>query len=432
MRTVAACAFGVCLLGLVMPAGAQALYFPPATGALWDTASPQRFGYRADRIDSLYDFLGATNSKAFLLLRDGKIVLERYYGTFTRDSVWQWASAGKTMTALAVGLAQQEGRLSIGRPTSDYLGLGWSALTPAQEGQITVRHQLTMTSGLDDGGNDDCTRPACLTYLRPPGTRWAYHNAPYSLLDSVLERATGQPLSLYLAQRLRARTGITGLFVRLGFNNVYFSTARSMARFGLLMLNRGAWGNTPILTDTGYYRQLISPSQGLNPSYGYLWWLNGQPAYMVPQSQIVFPGSLTPAAPADMHAAVGKDGQMLCIVPSRRLVWVRMGQTPPGPGGLVSIPYMNQVWTYVNRLTGPTQATEPAAARPTAWHDPATRTLHLPGLPASAAYALLDATGRCRLQGQAGPGPSAVSTAGLVPGVYVLRLAGRGGVRMVL
>lgn len=218
---------------------AQSLYFPPITGNTWDTISPTALGYCQPKIDSLYDFLEAENTKAFILLKDGRIVLEKYFGTHTQSSPWQWASAGKTITSFMVGIAQEEGYLSIADTTSTYLGQGWTACTPMQEEKITIRHQLTMTSGLDDGVVDPfCTLDTCLVYNADAGTRWSYHNAPYTLLDEVIENATGTTLNAYTTQKLKNPTGMTGSFIPIDYNNVFFSNARSMARFGLLILSR--------------------------------------------------------------------------------------------------------------------------------------------------------------------------------------------------
>jgi CubicO group peptidase (beta-lactamase class C family) len=122
--------------------------------------------------------------KGFIVLKDGKIVLEKYFGNFTQDSSWYWASAGKSLTAFAVGIAQQKGLLSIDNPVSNYLGDGWTSCTKAQEEKITVRHLLMMSSGLDDNtSNPFCNEPSCLTYKAEPGTRWAYNTGVYSPLD---------------------------------------------------------------------------------------------------------------------------------------------------------------------------------------------------------------------------------------------------------
>ncbi|MFO0361082.1 MAG: serine hydrolase domain-containing protein, partial [Flavobacteriales bacterium] len=265
-----------------LSAHAQTLYFPPTTGSTWEITDPAELGYCQNKIDSLYDFLELQNSRAFILLKDGKIVLEEYFNGHNSSSLWQWASAGKTITAFMTGIAQQEGYLSIDEPTSNYLGEGWTTCTPEQEAAITIWHQLTMTSGLDDGVADPyCTNPECLTYLAEPGTRWAYHNGPYTLLDQVIENATGTTLNEYTNDKLKIPTGMTGGFFPVEFNNVFFSNARSMARFGLLILNQGTWDNTPIMTDEEYFNAMITPSQDINDSYGYLWWLNGQSSYML-------------------------------------------------------------------------------------------------------------------------------------------------------
>ena len=158
----------ITLLLFVSTAGkAQTLYFPPLIGNNWDTLSPASLGWCTDRVDSLYDFLEQQNSKAFVVLKDGKIVLEKYFGSFTQDSLWYWASAGKTLTSFLVGKAKEQGYLSLSDTSSEYLGVGWTNCTRQQEDSISILHQLTMTTGLDDGVTDNhCTDPPCL--FAPP------------------------------------------------------------------------------------------------------------------------------------------------------------------------------------------------------------------------------------------------------------------------
>ena len=323
------------------------LYFPPITGNSWDTISPANLGWCQDKIDTLLDFLETKNTKAFIVLKDGKIAIEKYYGTFTVDSLWYWASAGKSLTGFLVGLAQQDGFVDVNDSTSHYLGSGWTVCPPAKEGLITVLDQLKMTSGLDDLVPDNyCTDDTCLQYLADAGTRWAYHNAPYTLLDGVIANGTGQSLNIYLQNKIKTPTGMTGLFVPSGYLNVYVSTPRSMARFGLLALNRGNWDGNQIMTDTAYFNAMTNTSQNLNPSYGYLWWLNGKPTYLVPGFQIPIPGPLMPHAPMDMIAALGKNGQFINVVPSQNLVLIRMGDAP----GVGEVPYTfnDSIWERMN------------------------------------------------------------------------------------
>jgi CubicO group peptidase (beta-lactamase class C family) len=332
-----------------MSATAQSLYFPPTVGNAWETTTPEELGWCPEKVDTLLDYLEAKNTKAFILLKDGRIVIEQYFGTFTQDSAWYWASAGKTLTAFMVGIAQQEGHLSIADTTSDYLGTGWTSCSPQEEEKITIRHQLTMTSGLDDGVPDHyCTLASCLLCIADPGTRWAYHNGPYTLLDGVIESATGQTLNAYTTQKLKTPTGMTGAFVPSGYNNVFFSKPRSMARFGLLMLNNGNWNGNQIMTDAAYFNAMVNTSQALNESYGYLWWLNGKATAMVPGLQLQLPGPLNPNAPDDMYAALGKNGQIINVVPSLNLVYIRMGNAPGV--GEVPITFNDTIWQRVNDL----------------------------------------------------------------------------------
>jgi CubicO group peptidase (beta-lactamase class C family) len=329
---------------------AQSLYFPPLSStANWDTISPSSLGWCLHEIDTLYDYLQQQDTKGFIVLKDGKIVLEKYFGTFTSDSLWYWASAGKTITSLLVGKAQEENYLSISDTSSTYLGAGWTSCTTTQENKINIRNQLTMTSGLDDGVPDNhCTLDTCLTYLADAGTRWAYHNAPYTLLESVLTSATGQTLNTYTNNKLKLKTGITGAWAMNGFNNIFYSKVRSMARFGLLIQNNCIWNTDTILHDTTYIHQMTNTSQSHNLSYGYLWWLNGKPSYMVPTSQIVIPGSYAPDAPNDMIAGIGKNGQIVSISKSLGLVVVRMGNYVSS--GEVPTQFCNSIWKKLNAV----------------------------------------------------------------------------------
>lgn len=328
------------------------LYFPPVSGDDWETTSPQSLNWDTTKISDLYRFLDDGGTRAFLVLKDGKIVLEHYAGKdilkladFNKKSVWYWASAGKTLTSFLVGQAQEDGHLSISDKTSMYLG-DWTTLTKEQQDKITVRHQLTMSSGLDDSGNSDCTEKNCLSYKADPGMRWAYHNAPYTLLDSVIQEATNRDFDAYFKSRLRDPIGMDGNWSYIDYNHVYFSTARSMARFGLLNLNNGKWDNATILGDTAYLNDMVNTSQDINKSYGYLWWLNGKSSHMLPGLQLEIRKPMSEHAPSDMYAGLGKNGQFLNIVPSQGLIVIRMGDNPDI--SLVPTKFLNDMWEKLN------------------------------------------------------------------------------------
>lgn len=329
---------------------AQSIYFPPLTGNQWETVSTESLGWCADSVQKVVDYVGANNSKAFIVLVNGKIAVEEYYGTFTQDSLWYWASAGKSLTSFMVGIAQQEGLLNINDVSSQYLGNSWTNCSVEEEQNIRILNQLTMTSGLDDGNGDaDCTIDTCLNYLAEAGSRWAYHNAPYTLLDGVISNAAGISMNSFLNTRIKSRTGMTGFYLPLGFNNVMFSTARSMARYGLLISNKGVWNNDSLMTDQQYFNDMVNTSQNLNKSYGYLWWLNGKESFMLPGLQIVFPGFLLPDAPADLFAGLGKNGQYVFVIPSLNMVVIRMGDLP-NDGALVPTIFANEIWKRMGNI----------------------------------------------------------------------------------
>jgi CubicO group peptidase (beta-lactamase class C family) len=333
--------------------GKSQLYFPPLTGTNWESIDPLSLGYCQENIDILNNYLDQTNSKAFIMLKDGKIVFEWYYDSFTKDSLYVWNSAGKTLTAFAVGIAEQEGFLNLTDKSSQYLGQGWTSLIPEQEEKITILNQLTMTSGLGYAPGTDhfCTADSCLVYVSNPNERWSYHNAPYTLLDKVIEAATGISLNLYVQQKIRSKIGMNGLFFPIGYNNVHISNARSMARFGLLLLAEGNWNGTSVMNNPNYFQAMTNSSQSMNPSYGYLTWLNGKSSYMLPSPDVQFSisGSAVPNAPEEMYAALGKDGQIINVVPSQNLVLIRMGENDGT--SLVGNQYNDTIWQKINQLS---------------------------------------------------------------------------------
>lgn len=290
-----------------------------------------------------------------------------------------------------IGQAQEDGYLTINDTSSKYLGLGWTNCTSSQENLITIKNQLTMTSGLDDGVADPhCTIDTCLNYLAPVNTRWAYHNAPYTLLEQVIENATSMNMNNYTQLRLKTPTGITGLWVMNGFNNVFYSKVRSMARFGLLIQNNGIWNQDTLLHDNVYKSQMINTSQNLNNSYGYLWWLNGKSSFMVPTSQITFPGSYAPDAPNDMFAGIGKNGQIVSISPSKGLVMVRMGESPSSTGQEVPFLLCTNIWKRLNEaMCSPNSIIETKENEPSISISPNPSTKYLKiGLPSSKNFSI--------------------------------------------
>ena len=332
------------------------LYFPPADGA-WETIDPASVGWDKAKLNQLIKAIGEQKSSGLLILLNGKILVEKYWdeANYKNDgirsvrmmhgtdkdghSIEDVASVQKSISSLIVGIAQQKGLLSISDPVHKYLGKGWSRATPKQEAKITVKHLLSMASGLKDD----------LSYEAPAGTRWRYNTTAYSHTMHVASAASDKKPKDLVKQWLAEPLGMndTNWIFRNGLEhsnikdtNIFglSTTNRDLARVGLMVLANGEWDNTTILSDKKYLHDMSHPSQEMNPSYGYLWWLNGQSIVNGGAGLNPRKGPLIKEAPADLFAAQGAMQRKLYIIPSMNLVITRLGNQPP------SNDFNNQFW----------------------------------------------------------------------------------------
>jgi CubicO group peptidase (beta-lactamase class C family) len=329
------------------------MYFPPTNGSnTWETRSISSLGWNQNAVQPLLDYLLLKNTKSFIILVNGRIVMENYFNGHAATTLWKWNSAGKTLTATVSGIAEQEGFINTNNKVSDYLGTGWTSAPLAKENLITCKSLLKMNSGLDDTLGDDVA-PSNLQYVADAGTRWAYHNV-YVKLQDVVEQATGQTWNTYFNTKLRDKIGMSstgfwfnGTGANLGLR-IYFSNTRSMARFGLLALNNGNWNGTQVI-NSGFLNQATTTSQNINLAYGYLWWLNGKTSYHLPQTQLQFNGSLIASGANDMYMALGKDDQKIYVVPSKKMVVIRMGDAADSANLALST-FDEVLWQKINAL----------------------------------------------------------------------------------
>ncbi len=326
---------------------ASTMYFPPNSGTSWETISTSQLGWNQSAIEPLKEFLIEKNTKSFVILVNGRIVMEEYFNGHTPASEWEWNSAGKTLTAATIGIAQQEKIIDINYPVSDYLGTEWTNMPLEKENLIHPGHLLTMTSGIDD--SKQLVIKSNLTYVADAGTRWAYGNVFQKLMD-IVAKASGKDFEAYFNEKLKIKIGMDGYWNFGLIYTIYHSTARSMARFGLLALNKGKWKDEQIINES-FFTESISTSQNINPSYGYLWWLNGKAKFMIHGEQTVYPGSLIPNAPAEMYAAMGAADQRIYVIPDKKMVIIRMGNAsdPMNPNFAVS-GFDNALWDKINAL----------------------------------------------------------------------------------
>ena len=108
------------------PGSDETLYFPPNSDAAWETKTFTSLGWNEASVQPLKDFLSQKHTKSFMILVNGRIVMEEYFNGHSSVTSWQWNSAGKTLVATTTGIAQQEGLLNINNKVSQYLGAGWT------------------------------------------------------------------------------------------------------------------------------------------------------------------------------------------------------------------------------------------------------------------------------------------------------------------
>lgn len=295
-------------------------------------------GWAAPDLEAVLDAALADRSTAVLVARDGEALAQRYAPGWGPDRPREVASVAKSMVALLIGMAVEDGALAgLDQPAADVIP-AWRG--DARRG-VTLRHLMSMTSGLDDAGlalreiaGDQFALNAAAPLRDPPGTRWAYNTAAYHLLFHILARATGETVEAYAERRLLGPLGMTRTAWLTGRGrgaagptvNYYsaLSTAPDLARLGCLVLNGGEWSGRRLI-GAEMLAEILSPSQTLNPSYGLLWWLNARPGH---DATGRVAGHRFPRSPRDTVAALGAGGQALMVIPSRRLIVLRQGDTP--------------------------------------------------------------------------------------------------------
>jgi CubicO group peptidase (beta-lactamase class C family) len=289
----------------------ESAFFPPATGA-WATVSAAEAGFDEQGLAALVDLVGGANSTSLVILAEGRIVAEQYWNGADASFIRDLASAQKSVTSTLVGLARDQGLLALDDAVSDYLPAGWTAASPAGEAAITIRHLLTMSSGLN---------PRTLRNDAPPGTVWDYNTDAYQKLRGVLEAAAGTDINVLSKAWLFDAIGIeqpvpwaprAQVVDAVGWPTYGLTlTAREMARFGLFAMRAGQWAGTQI-TAADWFAEAWAPSP-LKADYGYLWWLLGQ-------------GRLaSKGATPDLVAALGARDQKIYVSPSVGVVMARQG-----------------------------------------------------------------------------------------------------------
>jgi CubicO group peptidase (beta-lactamase class C family) len=272
---------------------------------------------------------------SFLVLRDGQIVCEDYPNGGAAAQPYVLASGTKSFTGLIAAAAVQDGLLSsLDERVSDTI-TEWRD-DPARNA-ITVRHLLSLTSGLESGDNGAPPAFAQAITARsryPAGEHFEYGPAPFQVFGEVMRRkllAAGRasdPLA-YLQERILTPIGVTPRYWRRDENGMpnmpsgAALTARQWAAVGEFVRNGGVVDGRQ-LVDAATLSQLFRGS-AVNPGYGLSWWLPGRANMIDPRGNLVpggpDGGAQTPVEDAVMAAGAGN--QRLYVIPSRHLVIVR-------------------------------------------------------------------------------------------------------------
>ena len=327
----------------IRPAGNDAARFADVPRS--DAGLPRATRDAAGALFADAEAFGET--RALIILKAGRPVLERYgpgYGADSRLISWSMA---KTITALGIGVLVGDGRLALDSP----------APVPAwrrsgdPRGQITLRHLLTMSSGLEhvengdpvwdsdtvrmlfgEGSDDMAAYAEAKPGVEPPGKAFVYSSATSVILADIMARTLTQSADPavrrmavldFLSGRLTEPIGIGTLtpeFDRAGTmigGSIMHATARDYARIGEFMRLRGTAPVGRLLSDT-WFDFMLAPSAA-DAGYGGHVWLN-RPRPDGAQAAL-WPGR----GPADLFALIGHQGQYVIVSPRQRLVVVRLG-----------------------------------------------------------------------------------------------------------
>lgn len=318
----------------------------------WKTVNPNEVGMDATLLQKAADYAfkrtgdekdrKGLRTDGLLIVRQGRIVFERYARQFKQDTPHLTWSVSKSVVNTLYGIAEKQGILKRNDLASRYM----PQLKQGSKAKLTVTHLLRMSSGLfwDEGyeasplkseaikmlytaGRDDMGGYAATRHHRYlPDTHWYYSSGTSNILMAMLRNKLGsnQAVTEFIWKQLFAKLGIksavwerdaSGTFVGSSY---LYATPRDMARIGYLYLNDGIWEGKRLLPKDWVKFTASAAPADKKGHYGAHWWLNaGRPSKGI--------ASRWPAAPADTFSASGHWGQYIIVIPSLDLVIVRTG-----------------------------------------------------------------------------------------------------------
>ncbi|MDE5685152.1 MAG: beta-lactamase family protein [Paramuribaculum sp.] len=279
-------------------------------------------------------FSRARGNGALLIVRNDTILLERYYGTFSRLSASNVFSITKAVTSLLCGIAVDEGLISTTDPVTRYIP-ELNGADPLFK-QLTIEHLLDMRTGLDFEesynwnpfskmaklyyGNNVVNQFKKLHFKSPPGTTHYYNSMSTALLGVAIERATGIPFAQYLQEKVWKPLDMEAdAFISLDDSRhrqakAYgglVSNVRDLAKIGRLYMNDGVYNNRQIVSKEWIDRSVNSSLD--NEAYSLGW---NNIITRIDGNDIVTP----------RFFAIGLYGQVLFCDPEQNLIFVTLGE----------------------------------------------------------------------------------------------------------
>jgi CubicO group peptidase (beta-lactamase class C family) len=350
---------------LLLPTGGHAEQHVP--GATWEHLPAGSGGWSAATLAKSEAWSKLIGSTAVMIVQHGLVVAE-WGDTAARTPL---ASVRKSLLSALIGIAVPHYPNALDKTLGD-LGIDDNAPSlSAEEKTATVRDLLEARSGvyhpaLCEAPGMAEQRPARFSHA--PGTFWYYNNWDFNALDAIYEHATGASIFGAFKREIARPIGMQdyhrtdGQYVT-GAASVYpcymfHMSARDLARFALLYLNNGRWGDRQIVPEQWIKDSTRPYSQsGFGPGYGYLWWTGFVDNSVVPVVKL----------PPGTFFAWGYGGQFAFVMPAYDLIIVNRDAHYPAQGpGLREIGRL--LWLVLDaggfHESGPDASIEAARGKP--------------------------------------------------------------------
>jgi Tol biopolymer transport system component/CubicO group peptidase (beta-lactamase class C family) len=306
----------------------------------WSISTPGEEGMDADRLETGVTALAEfSNLYSVLILRNDKIVLERYFQQEEPQHARNIQSASKSFLSALVGIAIHEGYIqSVDQTAAEFLPTHFAAVQDPHKLDITLHHLLTMRPGfsyqdaLYDLRGDWLAEAIAYPLASAPGSEFNYSTLSSHILSAILAEATGMSTCAFACQYLFQPLGITidnwsrdpqGYY--MGGVAMYF-TPRELARFGLLYLHDGVWEGQQVIPSEWIAASMtrhVNETGFPGVSYGYHWWRESAAGY-------------------EVYAAVGHGGQTIRVVPDLDLVVVTTADSYAPAQGIEVFPFLEE------------------------------------------------------------------------------------------